>query len=171
MQYVILKTKRLVIIPLNKYNLRCSIENWQKMESHFGLKLTDFKFEEEIETAMKECLQSVITDSKNYLWHTNWIIILKKESKIIGGVCFKGKPDVSGNVEIGYGIHEKYRNKGYATEAVSKMIKWALTKNNVKAVIAEMYKDNIASWRVLEKNGMRIFKETGKLIWWKLVKI
>jgi len=170
-QFNILKTKRLTIIPLNEYHLRLLIDDWQKMESNLGVKMTGYKLENEIAIAMKECLQSVIDDSQNYLWHTNWIIILKEENRIIGGACFKGKPDASGNMEIGYGINEKYRNKGYATEAVSRMIKWVLARKNVKTVIAETEKDNIPSWRVLEKNGMKKFKETEKSIWWKFVRI
>jgi len=169
-QYPILKTKRLTIIPLDEYNLRLLIEDWQKMESSLGVEMTGFKLEKEIAIAMKECLQAVIDDSKNYLWCTNWVIILKEENRIIGGACFKGKPDEWGNVEIGYGINEEYRNKGYATEAVNQLIRWALIENNVQAIIAETDKDNIPSWRVLEKNGMKKFKETEKSIWWKLVK-
>ena len=37
------------------------------------------------------------------------------------------------------------------------------------AIVDEIETDNIFSHRVLENNGMKKFKEIGKLIWLKLV--
>ena len=60
-----------------------------------------------------------ITDvSKDFHFHTMWILIEKKEKAIIGGICFHGEPNANGEVEIGYGTDYKYRNKGYMTETI-----------------------------------------------------
>ncbi|MEO8910550.1 MAG: GNAT family N-acetyltransferase [Gemmatimonadaceae bacterium] len=43
---------------------------------------------------------------------------MHKESRsIIGSAAFKGAPDVTGVVEIAYGIVASFQGRGYATEA------------------------------------------------------
>ena len=71
-------------------------------------------------------------------------------------ICgFKGIPDPNGEVEIGYSILSQFRNKGFATEAVTRLVSWALTHQHVNAVIAETLPYLKQSIRVLEKNGFR----------------
>ena len=69
---------------------------------------------------------------------------------IISVFSFKGISE-NGVVEIGYGINAEYENKGYTTEAVKAVAKWASTQDNVKQIEAEAEESNIASIRVLEK--------------------
>ena len=151
----ILETERLKLIPLDAQNLRWSIKDRQKMERNLGVKITDVKLEEPVKTAMRTSLRKVLENKKDYLWFTNQEIVLKKENRIIGGLCFKGCPDEKGRVEIGYGMQDKYRCKGYATEAVKESINWAFSFNNVTEIIVETEKDNLPSHRVLEKIGMQ----------------
>jgi RimJ/RimL family protein N-acetyltransferase len=70
------------------------------------------------------------------------------------GICgFKGRPGESGQVEIGYSILSQYRNQGFATEAVSRLVDWAFGHANVQDVRAETLPHLKQSIRVLEKNG------------------
>lgn len=103
----------------------------------------------------------------DYLWLTNWQIILKSENKSIGSCNFKNLPDKNGSVEIGYGIHNNYRNRAFMTETLAAMCNWALSWANVNYVIAETEKDNIASQCVLCNCGMKIYNETDSCFWWK----
>jgi len=167
----ILETKKLKLIPLDAQNLRWSIEDRGKMERNLGVKITDTELEEPVKTAMRTSLQKVIENKEDYLWYTNWVIVFKKENKIIGGLCFKGYPDEKGKVEIGYGMQDEYRCKGYATEAVKELINWAFSFNNVTEIIAETEKDNLPSHRVLEKVGMEKYEENEKMFWWRISKI
>lgn len=57
---------------------------------------------------------------------------------------------------------EKYRNKGYATEAVSAVLQWAFDDPAVTAVEAETDSENAASVRVLEKCGFKANGKTGE---------
>ena len=164
----ILETKKLKLIPLDAQNLRYSIEDHRKMERNLGVKITDIELEEPVKTAMKTSLKMVLENKKDYLWFTSWEIVLKKENRIIGGLCFKGCPDEKGRVEIGYGMQDEYRCKGYATEAVKELINWAFSFNNITEIIAETEKDNLPSHRVLEKIGMQKCEENEKILWWKL---
>jgi len=167
----ILETERLKLIPLDVHNLRYSIENRQKMERNLGVKITDTELEEPVKKAMRTSLKMVLENKKDYLWFTSWEIVLKKENRIIGGLCFKGSPNEKGRVEIGYGMQDKYRCKGYMTEAVKELINWAFSFNNVTEVIAETEKDNLPSYRVLEKAGMEKYEENEKMFWWRINKI
>jgi RimJ/RimL family protein N-acetyltransferase len=167
----ILETEKLKLIPLDARNLRWSIEDRRKMENNLGVKITDTELEEPAKKAMRTSLKMVLENTKDYLWFTSWETVLKKENRIIGGLCFEGCPDEKGRVEIGYGMQDKYRGKGYMTEAVKELINWAFTQEKVLSVIAETEKDNLPSHRVLEKIGMQKYEENEKMFWWKLNKI
>ena len=167
----ILETEKLKLIPLDANNLRYSIEDRQKMEWNLGVKITDTELEKPLSEAMRTSLEMVLENKKDYLWFTSWEIVLKKENRIIGGLCFKGCPDEKGRVEIGYGMQDEYRCKGYMTEAVKELINWAFSFNQVTEVIAETEKDNLPSHRVLEKIEMEKYKENEKMFWWKITKI
>jgi RimJ/RimL family protein N-acetyltransferase len=70
------------------------------------------------------------------------------------GICgFKGRPDEAGNVEIGYSVLSQFRNQGYATEAVGRLVVWAFSHQHVKEVCAETLPHLKQSIRVMEKNG------------------
>ena len=104
-----------------------------------------------LKIAYKEMLDGCLNDPEKYIWYTLWFMELKNsENEIVGNLSFKGIDD-NGTVEIGYGINNGYENKGYMTEAVRAISKWALMQPNVKQIEAEAEESNIASIRVLEK--------------------
>lgn len=162
-----LETERLVVISLSLDNLRLLIEDKKSMEKNLGVKITGNELSPEMKDIFREPYEKAIKDEENYLWYTNWPVILKEDNRIIGGITFKGLPNDFGEVEVGYGIDEKYQNRGYMTEALDLLIKWALVQNNVKSVIAETDQDNLSSQRVLKKVGMEKYKETKGFYWYK----
>lgn len=85
-------------------------------------------------------------------WGSEWRISLLS-GQMIGGICFKGAPDADGMVEIGYGIDEAYRRKGYAAEAVRGMVAWAIAQTGVHCVVAQTEAGNDISQRLLLNNG------------------
>ncbi|KFN01113.1 N-acetyltransferase [Bacillus clarus] len=99
-----------------------------------------------------------------------WFVIRKEDDIVLGDIGFKGKPNEKHTVEIGYGFIEKYWNKGYATEAVDELMKWAFLTGEVEAIIAETLLDNHSSIRVLEKLGMKRVDSTETMMNWKLDK-
>jgi ribosomal-protein-alanine N-acetyltransferase len=89
----------------------------------------------------------------------------------VGQMSFKGLPDESGAVELGYGVNPSYHSRGYATEMARTLVEWALTQSAVARVTAECLADNKASIRVLEKShfkqvGRRV-DEDGPLLQWE----
>jgi ribosomal-protein-alanine N-acetyltransferase len=91
-----------------------------------------------------------------------WYLISKMHNppRVIGVCGFKGKPDPSGSVEIGYSVLSPFRLQGYATEAVGRLVVWAFSHQNVVEVTAETLPHLRQSIRVMEKNGF-VFRGPG----------
>lgn len=98
-----------------------------------------------------------------------WLAILKTDNTIIGDLGFKGAPDNKGAVEIGYGLLEEYRGKGYATEAVAALVDWAWKQDGIHKIKAETLVGNQESIRVLEKLGMKKVAESEEMVYWELL--
>lgn len=81
----------------------------------------------------------------------------------IGTIGFFGPPR-DGVVEIGYGIVPSRQRRGYATEAVAALLVHATAQPGVREVIAHAEVENIASRRVLEKNGLTYTGREGTLV-------
>lgn len=165
-----LETDRLYIIPLDIENFRLFIEDTTAMEKNLGVKITGEELSPEMKKIFREPYQKAVKDKENYLWYTNWQIILKNENRIIGGITFKGIPNYAGEVEVGYGIDKKYQNRGYMTETLERFIEWAFTQDGVESVIAETEKSNKPSQKVLAKVGMKRYKETKDCYWYRIDK-
>lgn len=165
-----LETDRLIVIPLDIENFRLFIENTTAMERNLGVNITGKELSPEMKVIFKEPYQKAVEDEKNYLWYTNWQVVLKDENRIIGGITFKGLPNGVGEVEVGYGTDEEYQNRGYMTETLGSLIKWAFTQEGVESIIAETEKSNKPSQRVLDKVGMKKYKETEDCYWYKIDK-
>ena len=104
-----------------------------------------------LKAAYTEMLDGCLAHPDKWEWYAIWMIE-SKDGTHIGELCFKGI-DESGSTEIGYGIAENHQGCGYATEAVTAAVAWALEQKEINCVTAEVDKDNIASVRVLEKSG------------------
>jgi len=75
-------------------------------------------------------------------------------------------------VQIGYGVAPCAQGRGHARSAVAALLEWARGNGRVSAVVAETSVDNIASQRVLERNGFartgeRLDEEDGLLFCWR----
>ncbi|WP_121605621.1 GNAT family N-acetyltransferase [Virgibacillus sp. Bac332] len=57
--------------------------------------------------------------------------------------------------EIGWVFNPKYYNKGYASEAASAIIKYGFEDLKLHRIVATCQPENIPSYRVMEKIGMR----------------
>ncbi len=80
-------------------------------------------------------------------------IRVRADGRAVGGVGFKGQP-VEGVVEIGYGLVESARGRGYAAEAVQQLMKIARAAG-VTTIRADTELDNVASSVTLQRAGFR----------------
>jgi len=70
------------------------------------------------------------------------------------GICGLLKRDTLANVDIGFALLERFRSKGYATEAASAVRTFAQEVVGLDRLVAVVARDNQASIRVLEKIGL-----------------
>ncbi len=85
-----------------------------------------------------------------------------RKRQAVGMVGFKGYPDASGTVEVGYSIVPEARDRGLATEAIRALIGFAQRDYRVCRIIAETLPHLHASIRVLEKLGFRTTPESSE---------
>lgn len=141
------------MIALNTKRLRVYTASQAAMEE-----LIDIQTDDELKAAYQEMLDGYRMHPEQWQWYVVWIIE-QKDGTYVGDICFKGLcPD--GSTEIGYGLLDAYQGIGYATEAVSAAVHWALQQPGVSSVVAETEPNNRASQRVLEKVG---FRPTGQM--------
>ena len=57
--------------------------------------------------------------------------------------------------ELGWVLDPAYTGKGYATEAVLEMLRFSFEELGIHRVVANCFADNTASWRLMERIGMR----------------
>ena len=74
------------------------------------------------------------------------------EGKLIGSISVEKKDD---DAEIGYMLLNEYANKGIATEAVKQICPIAFNTLSLEQITAYVFQPNIASTRVLQKNGFK----------------
>ncbi len=99
----------------------------------------------------------------------SWMIIKKDTLEVIGDLGFKGFNKVAENIDLGYGIIEEERRKGYAAEAVSALISWALLNKKVKEITANCATENISSISLLNKFNFKQVKIEEGMIYWNLI--
>lgn len=119
---------------------------------------------------VKEHLADLQKDSSLLGWGV-WFVVEKETNAIVGDIGFKGKPASDHTVEIGYGILPAAQNKGYATEGVEALIKWAFHSDKVKKIIAECSLDNSSSIKVLKKLGLRQIGSEAHMLKWEMTKL
>lgn len=83
----------------------------------------------------------------------NWAITEKKNDKCIGIIGFYRTQPENYRTELGYMILPEYHNKGYASETVDTLLNYAFNTLNFHSIEAIINPKNIASERVLQKNG------------------
>ncbi|SIQ28438.1 MULTISPECIES: GNAT family N-acetyltransferase [Acidiphilium] len=100
----------------------------------------------------------------------HWLMV--SDGEIVGLCGYKRPPDAAGMVEIGYGVAASRRNRGFATGAIGLVQRAARADPAVATLVAETAVENVASQRVLERNGfsrasVRDDPEDGALIVWR----
>lgn len=164
-----IETKRLTIKPLTYEQLIKYIKCDNSLETELQLNPSSRTVSPELAEAFEQTILPNVKDkSKNYLYSTLWTAISKTENKMVGDFCIIGEPNLKGEIEIGYGTHDEFRNRGFMTEIVQGIVEWANLQPAVKTIIASTGKTNTASFRVLEKNGFIKNGETESLFHWKL---
>lgn len=85
---------------------------------------------------------------------TAYPVILKAENKLIGHMVYH--PWYAPRTyEIGWVLHPAYHRQGYASEAAAALLRHGFEELNLHRIIATCQPENVASWGIMEKIGMR----------------
>ena len=101
-------------------------------------------------------IEAIASAPEQRLWGDRLVTTREAAPKIIGSILFHGRPGEDGVAELTYGIEDGSQGRGYATEAVSASIAWALAQPECRVVRAKTTVWHKASKRLLEKVGMRV---------------
>jgi RimJ/RimL family protein N-acetyltransferase len=95
--------------------------------------------------------------------HGLWAMELKSTGEMVGD-CGLVAQEVDGErlIEVAYHVRRDHWGRGYATEAARACMRHAFDKLGAERVISLIKPGNQSSWRVAEKNGMRVWKQTTK---------
>jgi RimJ/RimL family protein N-acetyltransferase len=117
-----------------------------------------------------EHVRAIAAKLRKQSCHATWMVVANNE--VVGLCGFHSPPSAEGNVEIGYNTAPNRRGLGHATAAVRAMLILAENDPAIHTITAETTIENIASQRVLERNGFvrtgqRLDPEDGELITWR----
>ncbi len=78
----------------------------------------------------------------------------KEDGRLIGGcgIALVGHREAA---EVGWVLHRDFHRRGYGTEACHELLRFGFETLGVHRIFATCRADNVASFRVMEKNGMR----------------
>jgi len=89
--------------------------------------------------------------------HGMWAVCQKGEGALIGFCGFRFFHDPP-ELQLLYGIAPEYWSRGLTTEAAKAMIKYAFSELGFTRIVASADAPNTASFRVMEKAGMKFEK-------------
>ena len=162
-----LKTERLILIPFTLEICKNLLNDDFNVLFKMGLK----KGKSWPDADVIETLPKIINNLSQVKYPTgfeSWMIIKNDTFEIIGDLGFKGFNYEEENVDIGYGIIKEEREKGYAEEATSELIKWAFSKERVMEITARCLIDNVNSVKLLKKLNFVETKRENEMIYWSL---
>jgi RimJ/RimL family protein N-acetyltransferase len=81
-------------------------------------------------------------------------VLLKTANILIGHIVFHPW-EAPQTYEIGWVFNRAYHGQGYATEAARAVLHYGFAALHLHRIIATCQPQNVASWRVMEKLGMR----------------
>ena len=146
-----LETERLILRKIKIEDAQIAYNNW--CNSNIVDKYVLWKKHSSVETTIKQFGKWIedYADEKTF----RWIVELKDTHDLIGTIDVSTRFIKHGSCEIGYCYSDKYWNKGYATEALKRVIEYLFEECEADLVNAEFMENNPASGKVMEKAGMK----------------
>ena len=92
-------------------------------------------------------------DPADAVW-ISWLISVQSTRVAVGVGGLGGGPGREGRFTIGYSVYPAHRGRGYATEAMERLLAWAFAQPRASVARATIPPWNTPSIRVAEKLGM-----------------
>ena len=157
------ETERLVLFPYTQENLHLFNTDLPRFEERFGVVYRGEELDHLLTGFLNKLEQEIASDPDHFLFFTEFLIVLKENSHVIGSIDYKYVP-ADGVTEVGYGMNPDYTGHGYMTEALKAFLAFG-REMGIRRVLADTRPDNIKSQNVLRRAGFHFFKEDGNL-WW-----
>ncbi len=168
---VILETERLILFALTREQLELALNSVPRLAAELKIRAAEDIFSDESRQAMTIKISRMDhNERRQHPWYTYFLLVRQSDRQAVGVCGFKGAPTLFGSVELGYAMHEDFRNHGYMTEAVRALTEWAFEHDNCSRVTAETLPDNYPSQRVLQKAGLTLDRSADNMLYWKIDK-
>ena len=151
MDKIIFETERLVII---EYDFDKSEEIYELYQDEAIIKYT---LNDSVGKTKEQLMKGIKMYQNAYVKYNNcqgkWLVVERTKNKVIGflGLLFI---DELQKTELSYGIIEKYRGNGFATEAVIGLKKYVFEKLKLNEICALIREENIKSHSVVKRVEM-----------------
>ena len=84
-----------------------------------------------------------------------WTIVPKTDGHMIGTFTYHEWSPAFRRASFGYALARRYWDQGIMTEVLARMLRFGFEVMDLNRIEASCNNDNIGSYRVMEKNGMR----------------
>ncbi|MBK7258981.1 MAG: GNAT family N-acetyltransferase [Ignavibacteriae bacterium] len=153
---------RLELISATTALLEMELASPQKLGVALGAQVPDgWPPGEYDENAIRWLLDRLKAQPEAAGWFA-WYALLKAETgpgakpHLVAAGGYTGPSDENGQIEIGYSVVPAFGKRGIATEMVAALVQHAFADPRITRVIAHTFPTNVASIRVLEKNGFTL---------------
>lgn len=104
----------------------------------------------------KTDLQLLSRDTDNFeeAFGFRWFI-QTEDDRIVGNLSLRNISLMMGYGEIGYGVGEEFQGQGFATAAITELLRRLFSETPLRRIIAIVHEKNAASLRVLQKIGFQ----------------
>jgi RimJ/RimL family protein N-acetyltransferase len=92
-------------------------------------------------------------------------LIIERDGEVVGDLMFSvedawSQVEVADQAqgvqaELGWVISPEHTRQGLATEAVAELLRFGFEDLGLRRIFAQCFADNVASWRLMERLGMR----------------
>ncbi|WP_133407494.1 GNAT family N-acetyltransferase [Parashewanella tropica] len=106
-----------------------------------------------------------VFDQRKKTWNyelNEWLALVleDRQGNFVGYSGFRRIDKEYNDVEVGYMLRPSAQGKGFATEALKRVVEWGITEYGIRKFIGYCDIENIGSQRVMQKTG---FKQEGVL--------
>lgn len=145
-----LKTNRLILRKMTLYD---SQDMYEYASDPEVTKYVIWDYHKSIDDSIS-FLKSIIKKYEN-MEVSGWGIEYKNNNKFIGTCGYVLWVPTHSLAEIAYALSRKYWERGLMTEAVKEVVKFGFEKMNLNRIYARCMVENVGSYKVLEKAGMK----------------
>lgn len=141
-----LKTKRLILRPLEVSDTEAIFE-YSKSPAFCRClqRKTPFTYEQ-----VQKFIDGILKEEPMLYW----AVLLKDSGRLIGDCGFCQYQKDGGRIELCYAVDEAYWNRGYAMEAVFRVMQFGFERIGVNRIQAICNTGNIRSEKVIQKCGL-----------------